>query len=281
MNRLAILAQPYRLHPLISTSQFRGEQITWLTQRLEQFYNTTPDYAAFTTPCGQRVWLKLVAREMRRKYCQIDRRVRVLEVGAGCGSVFQGVEDLDRGMFHYTAQDITRAVSDRLEQVADAVHFGPLRTLHGQYDIVFSFFVLEHITTPDEFLADVDRLLAPDGTHIIVCPKYDIPGYICPSMRHLAGMELFRIEAKRHIYNALIRYGAREPAFWVNTDPALFHTKWRRDADAIHIVCQEDVVRWHSQLGYRVRRLTPDTLGLLDFVIKRLATVCLALDKHA
>jgi SAM-dependent methyltransferase len=281
MNRRAIFAQPSRLDPLISTTQCRGEQISWLAARLEKFYNSTQDYAAFNTPSDQGVWLRLVADEIRMKFREGCTKIKVLEVGAGCGSVFQGIKNLDRSMFHYTAQDITETVSERLRQVADAVYLRPLRTLEGQFEVIFSLFVLEHIAAPGEFLADVDRLLSPGGTHIIVCPRYDLPGFVCPSMRHLRGMKLFQIEAKRHICNALTRFGGAQPAFWVNTDPALFHMAWRRDVDAVHIVCQNELVVWHSRLGYQTRRLSPQTLGLVDFFLKRLATVCLAFDKRA
>ena len=207
--------------------------------------------------------------------------IKVLEAGAGRGSVFQGIENLDRGMFHYTAQDITEVVSEHLMRVADDVHIGPLQTIRGQFHIIFSLFVFEHVTRPDEFLTNVERLLLPGGTHILFCPRYDLPGFVCPSMRHLKSLDLFLVEAKRHINNAYTRYGSGEPTFWVNTDPALFHKKWRRDADAVHIVCQDDIIRWHSRLGYRVRRLSPQTHGILDFLLKRFATVCLALDKRS
>ncbi len=206
--------------------------------------------------------------------------MRVLEAGAGCGSVFRAIEGLDRKAFDYTAQDITRRNLGQLTLNADAVHFGPLRTLEGEFEVIFSLFVLEHVPDPIEFLSNVHRLLTPGGTHIIVCPRYDVPGYVCPSMRHLGRVKLLQVEMKRHISNALTRYGGGEAAFWVNTDPALFHKKWRRDADAVHIVCQNELVLWHSKQGYQARRLRPRTLGVTDFFIKRLATVCLAFDKR-
>ena len=277
---MTIVPQMRRMAPLVSTSGTSCNEISLLAARLEQFYNTTHDYTAFNAPSEQRVWLELVAKEIGRNYRRIGTKIRVLEVGAGCGSVFDEIKFLDREKFHYTVQDITKTTFERLTRAADAIHIGPLQTLEGQFDLIFSLFVLEHIAAPDEFLASIDRLLTPGGTHIIVCPRYDLPGYVCPSMRHLAGMELFRIEVKRHICNALTSYGGGEPAFWVNTDPALFRRKWRRDVDAVHIVCQRELIRWHSQRRYQTRRLIPRTQSLVDFFIKRLATVCSAFDKH-
>ena len=278
MTKSVSVPHPSRIDSLLRSSQGGCEEINSLTERLEEFYNTTHDYTAFNAPDDRRIWLRVVAGEIGRKFRPQGAKIRVLEIGAGCGSVFQEIECLDRRMFHYTAQDITKTTLGQLRQVADAVHIGPLRTLAGPFDVIFSLFVLEHIATPGKFLANVDRLLTTGGTHVVVCPRYDIPGYVCPSMRHLPGMQLFWIEAERHVCNALGRFGG-EPSFWVNTDPALFHKKWRRDADAVHIVCQNELVRWHSRLGYGVRKLSPRILGFVDFFFKRLATVHLAFDK--
>jgi SAM-dependent methyltransferase len=265
--------------PLVSTSRAGREQITVLERRLGDFYNTTNDYAAFNTPNEHPAWLKLVAEEIRRKFLRHGARIRVLEAGAGLGSAFDKVGGLERSMLHYTAQDISLRVKGRLDAVADSVHLGPLRTLDGQFDLIFSLFVLEHVASPEEFLTQVTRLLVPSGTHVVVCPRYDFPGYVCPSMRHLGPVQLFGVEARRLARNALTRCRAGRPSFWVNTDPSLFHQKWRRDTDAVHIVCQSDLVQWHRRRGYRARQLVPQSAGLLDLFIKRFATVCFAFDK--
>ena len=268
-----------QLGPLVSTSQAGREQVSLLEKRLGHFYNTTNDYAAFSAPSEHAVWLKLVAEEIKGKFLRCGARIRVLEAGAGLGSSFDKVEGLERAMIHYTAQDIAGTVEGRLGEVADAVHLGPLGTLDGQFNLIFSLFVLEHVANPEEFLTEVTRLLSPGGTHVIICPRYDIPGYVCPSMRHLRAMQLFGVETRRLARNALTQCRAAGPSFWVNTDPALFHRKWRRDTDAVHIVCQSDLLQWHCRRGYRARRLIPQSAGLLDLLLKRVATVCLAFDK--
>ena len=268
----------HHIGPLVSTAGVNSDEIQSLHQRLISFYNTTTDYTAHKARSAHTAWLKLVSDEINRKFLHKSAPVKVLEAGAGLGSSFDKVQGLECSRLHYTAQDITKTVSDRLAKIADTVHIGPLETMDGQFDVIFSLFVLEHVADPAAFLTQVDRLLAPGGTHIVICPRYDVPGYVCPSMRHLRATQLLRVEAYRHARNALTRHEAAEPSFWVNTDPALFHRAWRRDADAIHIVSQNHLIRWHVRRGYRARQLTPGWGGLLDLLVKRFATVSFAFD---
>lgn len=276
-----MIAELDRIGPLLSTARAEQKTVGQLEERLGHFYNTTNDYTAFRVPSEHTGWLKLVCQEIGNKFFHTRTLVRVLEAGAGLGSVFDNRGSFDRSIMHYTAQDITATVLHRLDQVADAVHFGPLETLQGQFDMVFSLFVLEHIAQPQEFLSHVNRLLVPGGTHIVICPRYDVPGYVCPSLRHLRPWQLVQVETGRLARNACTRYIGATPAFWVNTDPALFHRNWRRDSDAVHIVSQTDVIRWHRVHGYRARRMIPDSTGLRDFFLKRFATFCFAFDKAA
>lgn len=45
----------------------------------------------------------------------------------------------------------------------------------GSVDVALSLDVLEHITSPDVALAEVSRVLAPDGVHIFTTPTYPHP----------------------------------------------------------------------------------------------------------
>jgi len=154
---MTMVQQVNRIDPLVSASRGSSGDFNSLAERLQEFYNTTQDYTSFYAPSNHGVWLRLVADEIETKFRRTRAKVRVLEVGAGRGSVFKEVENLDRSTFHYTAQDVTEIVSGHLKQVADAFHIGPLRILRGQFHVVFSLFVLEHVARPDEFLAEISN----------------------------------------------------------------------------------------------------------------------------
>jgi 2-polyprenyl-3-methyl-5-hydroxy-6-metoxy-1,4-benzoquinol methylase len=269
------------LEPLVQCTSESDQRLVALSTRLGTFYNTFRDYPAFAGASKQTVWLELVAREVQRRHQNGGSVVRVLEAGAGAGSMFSEIDGLNRSAVHYTAQDITSITSHRLAQVADAVHIGPLRTLEGQFDIIFSLFVLEHISEPDQFLSEIDRLLVPGGTHIVICPRYDFPGYICPSMRHMNRGALFRLEAFRalDIFRSRLHLGTHR--FWINTEPAVLHRKWVRDADAVHIVSKPAVKEWHLRRGYSANTLMPRSGELKDWFVKRFLILSLALKKPA
>jgi 2-polyprenyl-3-methyl-5-hydroxy-6-metoxy-1,4-benzoquinol methylase len=267
------------LGPLVESSCAATERIEALTERLEDFYKSYREYPAFAAPTRNTVWLELICGEVRNKLQSRRRKVRVLEVGAGAGSDFSAAPGIDRRSIEYTAQDITNISSSNLAKVADIVHVGPLKTLEGEYDIIFSLFVLEHIPDPHGFLCEVDRLLAPQGVHILVCPRYDLPGYVCPSMRHMSRQKLLRVESLRFVLGVLSRLSNPAPRFWVNTEPAVFHQKWSRDADAVHVVSQHAVALWHRLRGYNVTRLKPETIDTSDWFFKRALTLSLAFQK--
>jgi hypothetical protein len=71
----------------------------------------------------------------------------------------------------------------------------------------------------------------------------------------------------------------RRTRFWVNSDPAMFHANWYRDADAVHIVSRYDVERWHRAHGFEVERLWLGYAGWRQYIQRRLLTLALAARK--
>src|SRR5690606_23757795 len=120
------------------------------------------------------------------------------------------------------------------------------------FDLVFSTYVLEHVSAPRDFLDNVRRLLAPGGHHVIVSPRYDLRGYLCPSLRHLGLLERARVAAQVRMTRLKVALD-RRPRFIVSLEPAVFHVQnWYRDSDATHLVARRDIVDWHVQHGFSV-----------------------------
>src|SRR4051794_12503066 len=155
-----------------------------LRRQLDRFYASATEYSAFQSTELRDPFYSLITPFLRELISSGSDRPRVLELGAGR----TGFPDyLGRAgvPVHFTAQDVTNTNRDYLSQYCDAVHIGDIKDLGGEYDLILSTFVFEHVSAPREFLEQVKRLLSRRGAHVIACPRYDLPGYICPSMRHL------------------------------------------------------------------------------------------------
>ncbi|MHB1155510.1 MAG: class I SAM-dependent methyltransferase [Phycisphaerales bacterium] len=225
-----------------------------IRKRLDAFYGTTHEYHAFLSTPNNTRWHGVVDVALQ-ELLQKKPRIACLEVGAGRSDFAHWLGDR-RDRVEYHAHDITDRNAPFLSAKADRVWFGDISRINDKYDLVFHFFVLEHVTNPSEFLAQIDNLLLPGGIHVIVCPRYDVLGYICPSVRHLNKISQIWFSLQLSC-SRLMACRDKKPRFWINADPAVFHKKWFRDADAIHLVSLRDVEWWHQQHGFSTERSWP------------------------
>lgn len=238
--------------PLICNPQPEDRRIGELVERLLRFYAKGTDYTAFQSPA-------VLPREWATMWPIVDElldrheRIAVLELGAG-RSAFGSALGKRRSRIDYDVQDVTTANVDHLRDVADRVLVQPIEELSGGYDMIFSTFVFEHVATPVSFLENVNRLLKPGGWHVMICPRYDIPAYICPSLRRRALLSRCAAAVQLAVGKALSLLDG-QPRFYINLDPAMLHGPWFRDADAINIVTRRAVELWHGRNGFRRRRL--------------------------
>ena len=263
---------------LVSNPRSSSAAVSEMRLKLDSFYATTTDYSAFEETPDQTVWFALVLPYMR-DLIRNRSRIRVLEIGAG-RSGFTHVLGEDRGCVEYHVQDVTATNSEYLQNVADRVWIGDLSDVNQTFDLIFHTFVFEHVATPSEFLEKVDSLLSPGGIHIVICPRYDVPGYICPSVRHLSGSQRMLHTLQLTASRMLARMD-RRPRFLVNIEPAVFHVPWYRDSDAVHLVSRFDIERWHSSMGYKVERLRSRVGSLREWVFYRQLICMVACQKNA
>jgi SAM-dependent methyltransferase len=255
---------------LIRDPRAADQVLVELRQRLDRFYSTTTDYTAFqATESRDELYALLdpALDEIKNR----SGTVRVLELGAGRTGfpVYLKKRALP---VQFTAQDVTASNEDYLRQHCQAVHIGDIAQIQEQFDLIISTFVLEHVSAPREFLQHVRRLLAPSGYHVVFCPRYDVPGYVCPSLRHLSKPNQLLVSTALTASRLLTRLD-RRPRFWVNADPSMFHGPWYRDADAVHLVGRYDIEQWHRNNGFEVTRLRPPCRGVRDWLLKRWLTL--------
>lgn len=211
-----------------------------LRRALDDFYARATDYTAFHKVTHKpEIWAPIVGR-IRSMHDRRDGPVRVMEFGAGMTG-FPGFLDDDlRAGVHFTAQDVTAQNQDHLRDAADEVVVGTVADTEGPFDVIFSTFVWEHVTNPRETLDLLLERLAPGGSMFIACPRYETPGYTPPSARHYSASDRVRLMLWLRSQRARAR-SRKEPLFLIHNDPALLHTDWYRDADAIHWVSRKDL----------------------------------------
>jgi SAM-dependent methyltransferase len=243
------------------------------------FYASTNDYAAFSESAGRppeyyRILDPLMVDVLRQT------NPRILELGAGRTRFPDSLgESRNRVQFH--AQDVTPQNRDYLQSIAEQVFIGDITSIpEDGYHLIFSTYVIEHVSSPREFLEQAAMRLAPGGWHVIICPRYDLPGYLAPSLRHLSRLPYVYLCGRVAVSRLGVISGGM-PAFWINTDPAVFHGPWYTDADAVHLASRFDLVRWHRNRGFAVKDLRlPCGIGR-DWIAKRLLTIAIAFQKPA
>jgi 2-polyprenyl-3-methyl-5-hydroxy-6-metoxy-1,4-benzoquinol methylase len=269
-----------RLLPYRKLSQHEHRK---LRERLDQFYDTTTEYTAFQALSDQRhCWEHVIAGIRDRLKSKPAAKLKVLEVGAGkTGFGRYLAEHQLRDAVEFHGQDVTRSNEQWLRGEADAAFFGDISTaaLPSGYDIVFSTYVLEHVTDPPAHLEKIWSLLA-DGDLFIFSPRYDLPGYVCPSARHLSAWR--RLEfSMRAVSARLLALFLREPQFLIQTDLAAFHGPFFLDADAVHWVSLLDLKIWATRHKASCQTLPIGTPAFpsKDWLIKRLGTAAVRIHK--
>lgn len=249
-----------------------------LSEALVAFYGSSHDYFDAAERAGKRSWLEPLRQSLAIARANSGRKkLSVLEFGAG-RTEFPNLLGADRKDIYYVSQDVTSINVESLARNVDAHHNGALETVQGSFDVVFSTFVIEHLVDPESIFTNVERLLRPGGCHLVICPRYDLPAYVCPSARRNG-----RVQALRY-FGAIVsqhvrRLVTREPGFLINTNPAVLRGDWFRDADAIHIVSKFDLVLWHRVKGFRQIAIEPTSLTWPQRFMREMMICCLLFEK--
>ena len=225
-----------------------------LERRLFAFYGSSSEYFV-EAEAGEGNRFHSAIEPLVRKLASARGSLAVLEPGAGRTTLAKWLHDLKLNEpIHLTVQDVTPINSEYLRLVADELLVGPLgmHSIAGRFDLIVSTFVYEHLVHPREFLDACIAALRPGGALVIFSPKYTIPGYVPPALRHLPRFRR-QWEALRNSVRSIATYFTRRPAFKIVENPAVFEGAWYRDSDAVHLVHPLDA-RLHLR---RIARAEP------------------------
>jgi SAM-dependent methyltransferase len=250
-----------------------------LRARMDAFYSNFSGYNAFQAPNHVDHFWPLLLSWLNSATGKLTRPLRVLEFGAG-RTGFPGYLKTHglRERVHLTLHDVTRTNAEWLRGMGDEIQIGTVPKITGTFDLIFSTFVLEHMTDPDVSLRHLWSILSPEGAIFLISPCYDFPFYLPPACDHL------RPWTRRGLGLCLIGWRlrtilTRRPAFLLLNDLAMFHLPWEQDRDAVHLASAWDVKTLFRQMGGRVTPLRSIWRGgYKDWIVKRKLQLCVRID---
>ena len=254
---------------------------TDLRRRLDEFYNTTQNYQSFEGPNDKPEFWDPIRRDIQAK-AAAKGRVRVLEFGAGYTGFRRYLGELADSV-DFDVQDVTPRHLDYLKTQARNVYVGDVREIRESYDVIFSTFVWEHITTPAEVLDHLLKRLDPGGTLFIAAPRYDFPGYLSPSVRHYSLPRRLALSLWLPWKRLAVLLGGK-PKFYIHVDPAVLHVPWFRDADAIHWASWWDLKKYISSRrgeGFSITRIRVPVSGAARKVWEKYLLLFVRIDRAA
>jgi SAM-dependent methyltransferase len=186
-----------------------------LERRLLAFYESNVSYYDCAASTDKTLFFDPIA-EIVRSIVAARGRVRILEVGAGKSQLPEHLRrTLAAEQLDFVAHDINATNAQFYQDRGIPLLVGALSELKiaKPFDIVVSFFTFEHMTRPAECLDMMRAILRDDGRLIIVSPKYTLPLYIPPAIRHLGRMKQLQVNA-RLVVAALVAQMTRRPKFY-------------------------------------------------------------------
>lgn len=152
-------------------------QILKIPENLETYYSK--DYYSYKMPDIEEPEKK----ELNQK--------RILDVGCGAGKLLSKMAREGYSFLHGCDPFIKDNIfyKNGVKIYKKAIH-----EMDGEYDWIFLSDSFEHVTDPDEVMASVKRLLAPDGIVKIKVPVFPNIAY------DLLGTHWYQLDAPRHIF---------------------------------------------------------------------------------
>jgi len=250
--------------PSILTNE-TDPRVRELRSRLDAFYASTSEYRAFKKVNSKPEYWEPVNERVRDVLAR-KSSCSILEFGAGVTGYRASLGE-DQARVRFVAQDVTDQNQAQLAELSDEVFIGDVSDISESFDVIFSTFVFEHVTTPKATLQHLLAMLQPGGSLFIACPRYGIPFYTPPSARHYGFIQRLGISLQlaRH---RIISFLTGKPAFLIHIDPSVFHGPWYRDSDAVHWPSYGDLKR-SLPSGYRLGRVRNTAVGGLKGWIYR------------
>jgi len=117
---------------------------------------------------------------------------RVLDVGCGRGVLLGQMSDLG---FQAHGFEINETATDSRAEIRVAAELSQARYADDSFDQVILWHVLEHLPNPIETLAEIRRILRPEGQLVVAVPNFSSAQSVW------AGPNWFHLDLPRHLFH--------------------------------------------------------------------------------
>ncbi len=205
----------------------------------------------FAAGQGEKVW------DILKPYLQggIQKKLEVLEIGAGLGDVLNGLQnkasrdgiEVDAVGTEFSSQCKIIAQNRGIKMIAGG--FQEALALNKRYDIVILSHVFEHLTNLGDSMEYLHQLLAPKGLLYI-----EVPGIMALNRRPVYDFNFIRYSIHAHIYNfnlTSLAYILKQGRFHLlsgNEECEAIFSAARRDEDIDTLPIEENAQLVYSYL---------------------------------
>ena len=241
------------------------DELQLLDDALARFYSDPPETYYKEAAVANEDWNTPDHIFHRKITDQAYPDAKVLDVG--CGPAMACPWFMKKKS-HYTGVDLSKEQLEANRKKYPKcdfleMHWRDIPELEDVFDIVTSFFTLEHIVFPRDFLKASAQCVKPGGFYSVLCPDYLKRGFI-PS-QHFFGRRPGGIKAKikkfqwievlieivdRYcLYPKLIQkarlMSSNDGAWLINLRPLCLETdSWETDWDAVYMVGEDEIANY-------------------------------------
>lgn len=176
---------------------------------------------------------------------------KILDLGCGEGSRIKFISNF--GMLDITGVDISQVAISRARMKTKGSNFqiADLEKLpfpNNIFDIVYSFYVFEHLVNPEKVIKEAVRVLNDGGLLLIVCPNYGAPNRSSPPANNSRILKL----VFGFIDDLVLFFQRRDVLGWKKVAPIANEKEYAIDWDTTIEPYVLTLIRYLSNMGMKI-----------------------------
>ena len=239
------------------------EKIDEIEKGLSEFYRKNPDYYSDIQFTADN-WIHADEAGYVQILDWVHESESICEIGCGSANIFKHYPGIAQ---KYTGLDFSEKLLNENAAKYPNARFKAIETANyfpepeSKFDLVFSVFVLEHVTRPAVFLKECERILKPGGTLIILCPDFLGKGRMSSQRAGFSeGTASAKLKLRKYLDALVTLFDNRvripfvcrhhlkkinvSPLFLINLSPTMFTDTFQPDVDAVYVTSKIEVLKF-------------------------------------